>query len=368
MKKNFYLISDHKYKGGAGDVLKAFEKVLKLKNHKYSLVYSEQYDYFLEDNGKKNKIGSNYTKLSFLNPILMNISLRKYINVNDIIISNNGICYGLPGNKCDICYVHYSRYLNYKEHAFSNNLIKSLYKILSASFYFFVEKMQKPQYLLFNSKYSFSRQSHMASIFSEILYPPVVVCKQDISKIMANKENMIVSIGRFSLEKNHFLQLKIAEKFKDINFIIIGSVDKDFKYFKKIEKQASCLKNVRIIPNAKWEDVTFYLKKAKFLLHTMVGEHFGISIVQAYGFGCVPIVHKDSGAIEVLEHYFIWNNFEDIVNILNINKNKCFDFFENQNSTSASDLLYNNFMDKISDLIDIVKKDEPFKIPVIQKQ
>jgi len=33
-------------------------------------------------------------------------------------------------------------------------------------------------------------------------------------------------------------------------------------------------------------------------LHTMVGEHFGISIVEAMASGCIPVVHNSGGMKE----------------------------------------------------------------------
>jgi glycosyltransferase involved in cell wall biosynthesis len=40
------------------------------------------------------------------------------------------------------------------------------------------------------------------------------------------------------------------------------------------------------------------LSLAKVYLHTMVGEHFGISIVEAMASGCIPISHNSGGMVE----------------------------------------------------------------------
>jgi glycosyltransferase involved in cell wall biosynthesis len=60
------------------------------------------------------------------------------------------------------------------------------------------------------------------------------------------------------------------------------------------------LRNVKLIQNASWNDIADVLKRAKVFLHTRRGEHFGISTVEAMGYGCLPIVHDSGGARETV--------------------------------------------------------------------
>jgi glycosyltransferase involved in cell wall biosynthesis len=53
------------------------------------------------------------------------------------------------------------------------------------------------------------------------------------------------------------------------------------------------------------------LKKAEIALHTMVGEHFGISIVEAMALGCIPIVHDSGGMVEFVPEQYRYQTVTD---------------------------------------------------------
>jgi glycosyltransferase involved in cell wall biosynthesis len=69
-------------------------------------------------------------------------------------------------------------------------------------------------------------------------------------------------------------------------------------YLQAIVKRYGVEEQVKFYPNASAEQKTDLLKKAKIYLHTMEGEHFGISIVEAMAYGCVPVVHDSGGMRE----------------------------------------------------------------------
>ncbi len=52
---------------------------------------------------------------------------------------------------------------------------------------------------------------------SKVVYPPVDI--REFSKVFENTQrDGVISIGRFTPEKNHILQLKIAQKLPNITF------------------------------------------------------------------------------------------------------------------------------------------------------
>ena len=134
-----------------------------------------------------------------------------------------------------------------------------------------------------------------------IIYPPV-----DINFFRSNRkerEKLVVSIGRFSYEKNHIEQLKIAKELPNFKFYIIGSFDKSCtKYYHNLKKYVSenNLKNVTLCTSLDLVEIKKILHNAMFFLHTTFEEHFGISTVEAIAAGCIPIVHNSGGQIEIV--------------------------------------------------------------------
>ena len=148
---------------------------------------------------------------------------------------------------------------------------------------------------------------------TSIIYPPV-----KLSEFYATGERRlprVATLGRFGPEKRQLEQIQIAEKFPHIPFHIIGFVA-HHEYFQRCldyvnEKQ---LKNVHLHPNAKHEEMIALLRMSKYFLHLTINEPFGITTVQAFAAGCIPIVHDSGGQRESV----IDNNlrFTDIKNAI----------------------------------------------------
>eukprot|EP01039_Chlorochromonas_danica_P003988 gene3988-4363_t len=117
---------------------------------------------------------------------------------------------------------------------------------------------------------------------------------------------LILSIGQFRPEKDHFLQLQIVEELvkekehSNIMLLMMGSVrnedDEKLVYSLKlyIEKHGLSA-NVEIIVNAAYSDMLFFLANATIGLHTMWNEHFGISVVEMMAAGLIVVAHNSGG-------------------------------------------------------------------------
>jgi glycosyltransferase involved in cell wall biosynthesis len=157
---------------------------------------------------------------------------------------------------------------------------------------------------------------------AELVYPPV-----DVENFKpAQKESLVVSIGRFTPVKNYELTLQVAKRLPDVKFIIVGRKTSNDPYFDKL----AALKpdNVDLIAGATRAEVSILLGRAKIYLHSMIGEHFGISVVEAMAAGCIPVVHNSGGPKEAVGNYgFLYNNVEECVKAIaealqsNVNSN-----------------------------------------------
>jgi len=132
-------------------------------------------------------------------------------------------------------------------------------------------------------------------------YPPV-----DIPDSLSHPEKkpVVLSLGRFSPEKRHFEQLKIASHLPDKKFTFIG-FKSDEKYYKKLEKFVSekNLKNVYLLANAEYKTVKKHLAESAWFLHSMIQEPFGITTVQAITNGCIPVVSNTGGQKEIVNNH-----------------------------------------------------------------
>jgi glycosyltransferase involved in cell wall biosynthesis len=132
-----------------------------------------------------------------------------------------------------------------------------------------------------------------------VLYPPIPVKPMDKDVFLLNlnkRRNIVLTISRFSREKKLEMVLDIAKNVKEGEFIIVGSLaDEDYyMYLDRIIKK-EYISNVRLWPNASFEELHSLRLQSKVYLHTMPYEHFGISIVEAMASGCVPVVHRTGG-------------------------------------------------------------------------
>ena len=59
-------------------------------------------------------------------------------------------------------------------------------------------------------------------------------------------------------------------------------------------------RTVTLTPNASNEELVDSMSKSMIYLHTMIGEHFGISIIEAMAAGLLPIVPAYGGCSEIV--------------------------------------------------------------------
>lgn len=171
------------------------------------------------------------------------------------------------------------------------------------------------------------------NVSSKVIYPPIKIKKSSIKK-----ENIILHVGRFDVDRNgsnykkqdvmvNVFKQMMDGGLKDWKFIlIIGIKNEDKDRLNKL-RQISKGYSIEIMENPSnkilWENYS----KAKIYWHaTGFGEnlekhperaeHFGISTVEAMGAGTVPVVINAGGQKEIVEdgrNGYLWDTLEDFI-------------------------------------------------------
>ncbi len=157
--------------------------------------------------------------------------------------------------------------------------------------------------ILANSRYTAAEIKAFSGKTAEVLYPPYPSTITEQAKTAAKNptENLVVTTSRFEYNKQlERIPLIAAQTDRNVQFAVIGRLytSQTLQNLQKITKQLGLSDRVRFYPNASSTLKLDLLKRAKVYLHTMVGEHFGISIVEAMALGCVPVVHDSGGMRE----------------------------------------------------------------------
>jgi len=166
---------------------------------------------------------------------------------------------------------------------------------------------------------------------SLVIYPPV-----DTHKIKSKrKENLILTVGRFSQLKQAKRQDVLIESFKkmfdagysDWRFVLAGGVEVGAdEYVKELEKKVGKYP-ITIIKSPPYIDLIDLYGKAK-IFWSAAGydineqkepekvEHFGISAVEAMVAGAVPLLFEAGGYKEIIrggENGFLWDKVSNLV-------------------------------------------------------
>ncbi|MDP9498760.1 MAG: glycosyltransferase, partial [Thermoproteota archaeon] len=139
-----------------------------------------------------------------------------------------------------------------------------------------------------------------------ILYPPVDTERfsSAYNQPISNRESKVLVVSRFSPEKCLENAIKIAKLLEGkIKFQIVGSLTPAnrsyFKGLKQMIEMSGLTEAVNLTPNVSNEQLIDSMSSSTVYLHTMVGEHFGVSIVEAMAAGLLPIVPSYGGCSEI---------------------------------------------------------------------
>ena len=219
----------------------------------------------------------------------------------------------IPKSMADktIVYVHYPVDLEVTHQRYLNNKMKKIY---IKPWLFISNNVDyiKRSTIITNSNYTRDAIKAAWGIDATVIFPP---CPQYSFPFADQvKKNIVCSLGRFTPEKNYETILQIAQRQSNTQFELIGSITPDkLSYLEKLRNNAP--RNVIFHVNASIEEKIEVLKRSKVMLHSFIGEHFGIALIEAMSAGLIPVTH-DSGAAKadgLVPRKYRYNDIDEAV-------------------------------------------------------
>ena len=253
----------------------------------------------------------------------------------DIVIATNGniLPHGIPNHIPCILYIHFPTLLinskDYNNSKYQKSLFWKVYfrpyQIVSNALT--KKTLERSNVVLTNSRFS---KDAIRKTYPDaepyVLYPSVEIDRFSVAYQSSYREPRVLVISRFSPEKQIEKAIKIAQllrgKFK---FEIIGSLlPANQPYFDTLRKMINhngLEGMIRLTPNATNEELLDTMSTSKIYLHTMYGEHFGVSIVEAMAGGLVPVVPSYGGCSEIVPPEYQYSTLEDAADCISKNIN-----------------------------------------------
>lgn len=191
-------------------------------------------------------------------------------------------------------------------------------------------KLLKISSIVCNSRFTKSFIDKEYGVKSVVIYPPVLIEEFRPTK----KENIILSVGRFSQLQQSKRQdvlidvfKKVSNKLRGWKLILIGGSDVGGDEFAQYLRQQAREYPIEILENLPFSEIRKFYARAK-IFWSAAGygidenkepekvEHFGITVVEALAAGCVPIVQGKGGHKEIVEERtngFLWEEKDELL-------------------------------------------------------
>lgn len=151
-----------------------------------------------------------------------------------------------------------------------------------------------------------------------VLYPPVVDPGEGLP--WDQRDNTFLCIGRFHPTKRLELAMAIIERVRasiiaNARLIFVGSPVDD-AYTARIRgiaaKVGSWIEFQEDLPR---DQVNVLMRRSRYGIHAMVGEHFGMATAEMARAGCIVFAHNSGGSPEVLNQdaALLWDTPEEAV-------------------------------------------------------
>jgi alpha-1,2-mannosyltransferase len=247
---------------------------------------------------------------------------------SDVVINTHGdaLPYRISGATPYLLYLHFPTFLMSSTAGYaSNKYRKSLfwrayfkpYTLITQSLA--TRAITRSSLILTNS--AFSRKAiteAFADVNPYVLYPPVDTERfsHAYSQTINAREAKVLVVARVSPEKQIENAIKVAHLLgRNIKFHIVGSLaPANRPYFKMLQnliERYGLTQTVTLTPNASNEELVDAMSKSMIYFHTMIGEHFGVSIVEAMAAGLIPIVPSYGGCSEIVPSEYQYHTLQE---------------------------------------------------------
>ena len=266
------------------------------------------------------KLAFGVLQLAFLHR-----SAKKLAKHFDLCFStDNEINFGKAG----IQYIHHpywpKRRLLHKYHVISVRNILDRYPPLEAVYRLIAHVIAgnfsgfSRNRTLVNSRFIQDVVKSIYNIESTVVYPGFLSDKDIYFRDGERDNNQLVAISRMTPDKNipELVQAfsRLASQKPSVKLVIAGFAPNP-GYLESVKNYIDQSKlPVVLETNVTREEIVHLLRGSRFFISTKKYEHFGISLLEAAANGCVPLVHKSGGAVEIVPYPELnFDNFDDLV-------------------------------------------------------
>lgn len=287
--------------------------------HRRKWVEANMYPYFTLLGQALGSIFLGFEALNQLNP--------------DIFIETTGFTFVIPifkyiGGCKTGCYIHYPiitadmlKRVSSRQAMYNNRSIIARSPILTMAklIYYHIFAWaysaagQGSDINIVNSTFTMEHLNTLWNRPIHLVYPP---CETDhLKKIQRDstrpKNIRIMSLAQFRPEKDHPLQLQALyelreivseEIFSNVTLVLCGSCrnaddSRRVKDLKDFSKHLSLENNVEFKVNVSYTELLEEFRNSWIGIHTMLDEHFGISVVEQMAAGLVMVAHRSGGPL-----------------------------------------------------------------------
>ncbi|HEX5186970.1 MAG TPA: glycosyltransferase [Nitrososphaeraceae archaeon] len=212
----------------------------------------------------------------------------------------------------------------------NNNRLSEYYELIKYGYW----NLMRNSTVITNSEYS--RQAIVDAMGLDNIYilnPPidietfrnVALTSSDGDNNNNNQtNNKILVISRIAPHKKIENAIKLAKILKDNNIgdgmKIVGNLyHYFFDYYSEIKQMVLDLELTDYITfeiNANLDKLLSIIRESRIYFHPMIGEHFGISVLEAMAAGLIPVVPNEGGVKEFVPSKYQFNSIEHAVEII----------------------------------------------------